>query len=308
MDKNLAGKRVKVSDVGVLILAYNRPEMLHKRIKELSNSKICNLFISIDGGRSSHSPEMESTKDFARLAFKQTKNFNLNHHKKNLGMVKHITREISNVLAEYKYVIVVEDDVKIVDNFIENMISGINLQNRLGLNGIVSGWSPLYAKKLSNRWRVTTYPFIWGWACSRKTWNSYTYDLSKIDIEKELLCSESWDKLSNYQKTKWLGYLKKTQLNPKYTWDAQLFFLLLKNNHSNLSPIFSITGNEGFNDIRAVHTKGRKPRAIKNKKINESTIFKLNRFSKLIEIVDKIYMNDYKILNQLIRRVLFTKF
>ena len=129
MDKNLVGKRVKVSDVGVLILAYNRPEMLQKRIKELSNNKISNLFISIDGGRSSHSPEMESTKDFAKLAFKKTKNFNLNHHKKNLGMVKHITREISNVLAKHKYVIVVEDDVKIVDNFIENMISGINLQN-----------------------------------------------------------------------------------------------------------------------------------------------------------------------------------
>ena len=46
----------------------------------------------------------------------------------------------------------------------------------------------------------------------------------------------------------------------------------------------------------------------KNKKINESTIFKLNRFPKLIEIVDKIYVNDFQTLNQLVRRALFTKF
>ena len=48
--------------------------------------------------------KMEDTKNFAKLVLKKTKNFNLKHHKDNLGMVKHVTQEISNVLVSHKYI------------------------------------------------------------------------------------------------------------------------------------------------------------------------------------------------------------
>ena len=298
MNKKLKKNTVKISDIGVLLLGYNRPEMLHRRVIELANNKLCNLYISIDGGIDSHTPEMEATKSFARQVFRKIEKFTLNHHKKNLGMVKHITQEISKVLINHEYIIVIEDDIVITQNFVENMVEGINLQNNLGSFGIISGWSPLYAKIPYNKWRVVSGPSIWGWACSRKTWAGYTHDLSKINLEQELKSHSKWNKLSKDTKQKKLREFNKAQLDPLYTWDIQFSFLLLKKDTVSLSPVFSITGNEGFNDSRATHTKGEKPRILDNKKINEVRFHKLTKFSKLIDILDKLYRDETKLIKR----------
>ncbi len=299
MDNQLKNT-VNILDIGLLVTGYNRPEMLRRRIEELSHIDICNLYISIDGGADSHTAEMEDTKNLAKQVFKKTKNFNLKHHKDNLGM-RHAPQEISNVLASHEYIVVIEDDLVLTSNFIANMIHGFNLQNQMGLNGIISGWSPLHSNKLSNKWRATMYPFLWGWGCSNKIWEGYNQDLTKTEIEKQLEESNVWSTFSNYQKSKWLKIFKKVQHDPQWTWDAQLFFLLLRKNCTNLSPIFSISGNEGFNDVRATHTKDAKPRSINNKKLNNTLFFKLTKFSKLIQIADKIFLADLKLVNKLIK-------
>ena len=304
MTKKLKKNKVKISDIGVLLLGYNRPEMLHRRVVELANNKVCNLYISIDGGADSRTPEMEATKSFARQVFRKTENFTLKHHKKNLGMVKHVTQEISNVLINHEYIIVIEDDIVITQNFIENMVGGINLQNSLGSFGIISGWSPLYSKIPYNKWRIVSGPSIWGWACSRKTWAGYTHDLSKINLEQELKKHSKWNKLRKHVKQKNLGQFNKAQQDPLYTWDIQLGFLLFKKNTVSLSPVFSITGNEGFNDSRATHTKGEKPRIVDNKKINEVRFLKLTKLSKIIDISDKIYRGELKLIQNLYRGVI----
>jgi hypothetical protein len=300
MTKNLKKSTVSILDVGVLVLAFNRPEMLVKRIEELSNNKICNLYISIDGGSESHNPEMESEKNFARQAFQKIENFSLKHHKKNLGVDKHTTQEISKVLMNHQYVIIIEDDVKVTGNFIENMVNGINIQNQLGINGIISGWSPLYAKKPNNKWRTTTYPFVWGWACSSKIWDEFAYDLSKTNIESQLLCSQKWHKLSNHNKNKYLLMFKKFQLNPQDTWDVPFLFLFFRKNYISLCPVFSIVGNEGFDDKRATHTKGKIPRTIMNNKLNNSVLSKLSVYSIIYKIADQVYANDVRIVRKFI--------
>lgn len=300
MTKSFRKITVDTLDVGVLVLAFNRPEMLYKRIEELSNNKICNLYISIDGGSESHSPEMEAAKNFAKQVFQKIENFSLKHHKKNLGIDKHTTQEISRVLLNHKYIIVIEDDVKVTGNFIENMVNGINLQNQLGLSGIISGWSPLYAKKPNNKWRITTHPFVWGWACSSKIWSEFTYDLSKINIERQLLRSQKWHKLSDHNKEKYLLMFKKFQSNPQNTWDVPFLFLFFKKNYISICPVFSMVGNEGFDDKRATHTKGKIPRTIKNAKLNESVLSKLSMYSIIYKIVDQVYANDIKIVRKFI--------
>ena len=53
---------ISISEVGVLLLGFNRPELLNKRINEIYKSKVENLYISIDGGRESHTKEMGEIK------------------------------------------------------------------------------------------------------------------------------------------------------------------------------------------------------------------------------------------------------
>jgi hypothetical protein len=208
--KILPNNFIKIEDICVLLIGYNRPELLQKRIIELQNSLVSNIYISIDGDAESSTSEMEEVKTLAKNILSDKKLI-LNHHKRNLGLVLHVTKEISKVLNLYKYVIVVEDDVKISKNFINNMVAGLNKLEELGLRGIVSGYSPLFQDTFNNKWRKTHICFLWGWACSSDVWKVYNYDLSTVEVENRLLESKTWKKLNSYQKKFWLYKIKEVQ-------------------------------------------------------------------------------------------------
>jgi hypothetical protein len=278
--------KVKVSDIGVLILGFNRPELLKKRITQLSSTTIKHLYISIDGGPDSHTTDMENVKQLAKLKFnKQT--LHIFHNKKNMGLVLHITSAVSKVLKRHSYVIVIEDDVVLAENFIENMIGGLNFQKKYGQLGIVSGGSPIYSDKFNNKWRTIYTPSIWGWACSAKTWSGYKYDLGNTEINKHINESETWRNLNKTEKMFWLGKFNKIKKNPLYTWEYQLIFHLFKNNYVSLAPIFSLTGNEGFGDTRAVHTQGNKPKHIANHRLNNRSITKISKYPEIYKYLNK---------------------
>ena len=276
---------IQTQEVGVLLLGYNRPELLEKRIFELRKTDIKNIYISIDGGAESHTNEMARFKKIARNVLSDYK-LDLVHHKNNLGMVHHITGEISRVLTIHKYIIVVEDDIVISNNFFKNIINGLNHLNKLNVDGIVSGYSPFFNSKRKNKWRKTHICFFWGWACSSKTWKGYNFDIQKYFIVEQLSDSKTWKNLNSFQRKFWLSRIKYSQKFPLFTWDFQFIFHSIVNNFVNLTPIFSIVSNEGFNDPRAVHTKGKKPSNINNSRINNDSINSISRFSRLYSFFD----------------------
>jgi len=301
MKKVLHNNLIKLEDICVLLIGYNRPELLQKRITELQNSVVTNIYISIDGGAESTTLEMEKFKELAKTIFRD-KDLKLTHHKHNLGLVLHITKEITKVLNLHKYVIVIEEDVKISRNFIINMVRGLNKLEELGLSGIVSGHSRLYRDTSNNKWRKTHFSIVWGWACSSEVWKVYNYDISTIEIENRLSESETWQTLNRYQKKFWLTKIKAVQKDPLYTWDYQFYFYSFINNFVNLAPIFSIVGNEGFSDSRAVHTKHAKPEYIKNSRLNNNPIFLVSKFSKLyslLEFDNYFHAAKYKFLRKI---------
>jgi hypothetical protein len=285
---------ISITEVGVLLLGFNRPELLKKRINEIYESKVENLYISIDGGSESHTLEMDLLKQYAQEKLSKIHHVSLHHHRDNLGLVRHITGEISNVLTKHQYVIVIEDDVKISISFINNMINGLNIHKRDNMIGVVTGFSPIHFKYLKNKWRISRYPYIWGWACSKDVWQNYKYDLSEVDIAQQLLYSKSWNNLKPSQKIKWLGLFRKAQINPLETWDIQLVFLSYCKDFINLAPIYSIVGNEGFNDPRAIHTKGKKPKFVTTLNVNHMIITKKSKYlNRILNFFDKFWMNDF---------------
>ena len=275
--------QVSINEVGILVVGYNRPELLEKRLLELKNCGAINLYVSIDGGSESHTRKMEELKEFANRLFD---NIQIQHHKENLGLVKHITSEITRVLAIHKYIIVVEDDIKISNKFYINVINGLTQLNKNNVNGVVSGYSPIFRRKFHNYWRKTHVCYFWGWACSQETWKFYDYNLINKSLDQGLSKSKAWTKLNSYQKKFWLSRFQSVQSNPLSTWDYQFIYISFVNNFTNLAPIFSITGNEGFNDPRSVHNQGIKPKNIKNDHLNEGDLKKIVKNSRLFGIID----------------------
>ena len=201
-------------------------------------------------------------------------------------MTRHISNSISRVLSLHDYVIIVEDDVILSKNFIQNMLLGLNVLREKEYLGVVSGYSSFFNKSLNNKWRQVYTPSIWGWACSKDTWENYSFDLTTTCIEDELSESNAWKSLHKFQREYLLGQFFKVQRDPFFTWDVQMWFHLLKNDYKSIAPIFSLSGNEGFGDIRAGHTTYNKPRYIKNYKISERLVSKTTNYSYFYEVLN----------------------
>jgi hypothetical protein len=278
VSSNLPKIPIQFNDVAVLLLGYNRPELLKKRILQVCESEVANIYISIDGGFLSHTPEMDSVKMFAENVFRNCA-LCLTHHEENLGMTRHITSSISKVLSIHDFVIVVEDDVILSKNFIQNMLLGLNVLREKEYLGVVSGYSPFFNKSLNNKWRQIYIPNFWGWACSKDTWENYNFDLSTTCIEDDLSKSNLWKSMHKFQQEYLLGQFFKLQRDPLFTWDVQMWFHLLKNDFESIAPIFAFSGNEGFGDARAEHTIYNKPRNIKNHKISERLVSRTTNYS-----------------------------
>ena len=135
--------KIESKDVAILLVGFNRPNLLLKRLDQLLAFNAGCLYLSIDGGEESLSIEMKNVVEKAKKKFPKKKLI-VNLHKTRLGMAPHVTRAISSVFKKYEYIIVVEDDVVLSVNFIDNLIMGLNFQKKHGMNGIVSGNSHLF--------------------------------------------------------------------------------------------------------------------------------------------------------------------
>jgi len=277
--------------VPVLLIGYNRPEFLLKRVQELLLNNVEILHISVDGNESLFL-EMQSTLNIIEKICKGNCLISTNLHLENLGLAKHITSEITKMLDVYPEVLIIEDDIEIGRNFIENMSNGLKVLRAGTTFGVVSGFSPLSKTKFlpfKNKWRFSPYFNCWGWICTREAWSNYILDISNLRINTELESSETWNQLNKWQQYLWLSRFIKIQRTPFHTWDIQFQYMCFKHNMVNISPIFSLSNNTGFNDSRSIHTKGRKPKWMSdnysNSKKTELKASKLTSilFSKIVE-------------------------
>jgi hypothetical protein len=285
----------------LLLIGYNRPELLFKRISEIAVMNLDHIYISIDGGNDSHSKEMIELIKSARSLLSKSKTLSITHHEKNLGMSKHITESITSVLDSHDSVAVVEDDIKLNEYFFRNICNGLDILRDRKALGTVSAFSPLNFKGekiFKNTWRSTPYFYCWGWGCTKESWENYRMEINDSDLAVSLSNSNSWDRLSDHQKNYWISKFNKAKMNSEFTWDYQLQYISFKYNYLNLAPKYRFINNEGFNDIRAVHTKGNKPFLLRNHARNFQIIEKeTNRLlNRLLQKLDSnLYVRDSQI-------------
>jgi hypothetical protein len=251
----------ETASLPILLIGYNRPDFFQDRLNELRVLPIRKLYISIDSISNEISPEISKlVNEFVG----SEPNFQVwvNFESQNQGLTRHITSAISRVLEVEEAVIVVEDDISLSIQSYNAFNAGHLISKSMRLTGVVSGFSPLVQPVWfqKNIWRRTPYFAVWGWVATQQNWSNYTFDITKIDISKELENSRSWRKLSSFQKSVWLSRFNRAQRDPLLTWDIQMQYFSFQHDYVNLVPLFRVVENLGFNDSRAVHTKFKKPR------------------------------------------------
>lgn len=289
--RNLTDSKNILKDTAILLVAYSRPNLLKNRINEISKCDIENVHISIDGGIKSHTSNMDEAKDYAKKILSKKKLY-IYHHQNNLGLAKHITEQISKILLIHRYIILVEDDIKLSPSIFRNIVNGIYELQKINKLGTVSGVSNLYSTRLRNKWRFSLTAGTQGLILTREVWYGYRLDLSNVNIGAELKLSRSWQSMNRFQRKYWMSRFKGVQKNPTHTWDHQLTYHSLINNFVNLKPVFALIGNEGWGE-NATHTKGLKPKSTKNHMLNGKDIKLFSNFDKLYGFFDQDNIYSY---------------
>lgn len=289
----------------VLIIGYNRPDLIRKRLIEIRDSRISRLHVSIDGS----TPENNQKHEQILREFKQSHsgemNFSYRIHSSNLGLTVHVTSAISDFLVTSENAIILEDDISINKSTVESFIAGLSELKKMNRLGTVGSFSPIRLPKViekQNRFIVSRYFLCWGWAVTRETWHEYNSTLKLDNLVPELAKSKTWKKLNSRQKNVWMQRFNKVSQSPGFTWDFQMQFASFRKDMIHLIPLGGLSMNEGFSDHRATHTRNSKPKWMVNMTPAVLPVKKLNNFKLLNWIANSVLAQTVVGDNQFILR------
>jgi hypothetical protein len=267
----------EIETANVLLIGYNRPELIEKRLVELAKLDLSRLHVSIDGStfmnNESHKRVLQEMSNSLSGKFE----FSFHIHETNLGLTPHITRAITNFLIDSESVIIIEDDISLNDVTIRSLTYGLRELKRTNRKGTVGAFSPLHLSSFFSKYNCfveSKYFLCWGWAISKESWAEYESKVELKNVHNDLVDSRSWLSLSQNQRDVWIKRFEKVSKNPLFTWDFQMQYATFKNDMIHLLPLGALTVNEGFSDQRATHTQNSKPKWMSNMALSTHQVTK----------------------------------
>ena len=245
----------------ILLIGFNRWDLLEKRLLELAASHIetQSVYLSIDGLSEGDIDLHRSTRiaHLENLVLPFT--FSVTNRPINLGCSNHIITAVSEVLSLHERVIVIEDDVSISPFFISSMTEALHAVSKFEDVGTIGGFSnfhkrlhfPFFFQK--NYWRKTKYFSAWGWGTTAEFWRKFERISDIKNIEEYLSESSIWINFSKRKQQIWLKRFRRG------VWDFNLQLVLFKHEKLNVLPALRLIDNEGFSDDRSTHTKHKRP-------------------------------------------------
>lgn len=281
-----------ISDTQILIIGYNRPELIAKRLVNASSLRGQDIRLSIDFYNERTTHLMKEVVSMHQKSIQEFNKLEVVFHETNLGLAKHVTSAISEVLNSYEKVIVIEDDIEFNSHSIASLEFGLSIMERDSSIASAGMFSPLnFSSRITqlNFFRYSRYFSCWGWCTTRKIWSKYRLDISQTDPQLDLSHSKMFNTMPKKNQTTWIGRFNKLKSNTFHTWDLQFQLMAFQDELKHLVPFRTIANNEGFNDSRSAHTKGRQPFWMRDYPLVAATISKvyesraINRVMELIE-------------------------
>jgi hypothetical protein len=251
----------------VLVIAFNRPDLLRENLGRLRRVGVEKLFISIDGPRESREKELALVRECQLLAqgVDWVKDLNVQFHRENLGCKRGVASAIDWFFSHVSYGIILEDDV-IVDNSFFNLASWaleeFGQNSKVGVisasNFVPDSHTP---KELSIRFN--SIPHITGWATWKRVWSDFHLPecgrwKTRLPIWK-ILKGCGW---SASAVCYWLILFRDVASDRIDTWDYALVRLMFQKQLLTVSPNTNLSQHLGWRSD-ATHTVGEKPFYIK---------------------------------------------
>ena len=285
-------KELDKNNIGIVLLAYNRPSHLQRLLISLQNSGIKKVSIYLDSPNNKLS--IFNQKEILRMlnAAKFWLKFRIIKHKKHLGISKSIKHALDTEFKKYKKIILLEDDCVPFRGFFEFMSKSLNKFEYNNKIMSVCGYQlPFINKKTKTIKNFFLKRFLpWGWGTWRNRWTMYNESLSNIKKEiskRKNICFP--DEIKKY--------LKNPRLlnNEADVWSINWASLHYLTNSFCIYPNISLIRNIGF-DGSGVHC-------------NYSNAFTVNNYEKyFVKIVIKNKIVENKQLEKNIEEYLMKHF
>jgi hypothetical protein len=267
----------------VLIIGYNRPELVLASIKRLERVENVKKIVSIDGQKF---PDARISSQWTAMS-EEFPNFTWIIREENLGLAKHVFTAISEAMKESQNCIVLEDDVVArADNIIKmNCFLEKRLPNSVLTIGLFGGIPafPFIRSIYRNRWRYTKYFSAWGWGIQREDWHDFSLDIARR--ERENLDNIIKDKLGKNRLSIWKRRFEAVADSPAFTWDYQLFLYSLILGKRHILPTYRTCENIGFEDVRASNTRDARPSWYRGRAAVKVDVQKLRRHNSIGSLI-----------------------
>lgn len=289
--------------ISILLIGYNRPEFMQKRLNEIASFANSNyeIQIIIDGPTSQS--KYENSKIRKLIKEEKRFDFNVSYRESNLGLARNIVKSIDEKFSSCSNLLVFEDDIRITEyavNEIHNALLKVSSQEIATVGGFGIFPSTKHSNLITgkNKFRITPYFSAWGWGIKREVWQDYQINIPRFQWENKLSNSKTFRSLNDNQQNVWKSRFTRVINNESWTWDLQMQYMSFITDRHHLLPRYRLVENEGFSDLRSTNTKNRVPRwyfGYKSKQL-EIPFSKKISYSKFFVFLDSIsFVGDRKI-------------
>lgn len=244
-------------DIPVLLIGFNRPDLIKRNLDNLSQFSISKMYVSVDGPRSHVQGEKEKVDQVIDLVkgidFCDSVDYRINEVNKGCEITE--TSAISWVLEKEEYVIVLEDDIIAHESFFRFMDDMLNRYKYDDKIAMVSGcnYTPI-AFPNNEDYCFCQSGHIWGWATWRRVWKGFDLNESIKDeflSDSFLLSHTASSEIANY--TKELFYKMREKGKGNNTWDYMFTYYRITRGLLSIVPKSHLTSNIG---LFGLHAKG----------------------------------------------------
>lgn len=242
----------------ILVTGFNRPQLLYSVLCKLEELQARNIWLFVDGPRSSEIADNKGVIACRKLAsqFAKLVEDRVFFPNTNLGCKFGMYQAITWFFNHNSAGVVLEDDLTFEADFLAFVENNLNIYRDDLTVGSIAGYMPLtlsHRRDLSDQ-QAVRHPFFsaWGWGSWANRWGKididmkhWRRDLSTLQLIRRTRCLSI---------PYWRRRFESLSRGTIDTWDFQFLFTHFVYNWDVVAPISNLVGNVGFGDL-ATHTK-----------------------------------------------------
>ena len=241
-----------MSDTGVALFVYRRPEHTRRVLESIKRNNIRKLYIFQDGCK--EKKDLDCWKSVNELVKSITfAEVELHVSERNIGLANSIVKGVSYVLNKHNTVIVIEDDIILGDGYIDYMDECFErYKYDMRVYSIAGCDVPLIIPK-DYEYDVffTHRASSWGWGTWRNRWDKYKRDFNLV---QEILKDSEKRAILDISGSDILSHVHGQLEAENDSWAAFWVLTIIDQKAVCVIPVKYLAKNIGFDGVGGTHT------------------------------------------------------